>query len=348
MLQQAAASRAILAPVRISKLYGYQVSLRYSSNRPKIDQMAMGQSAKGKKHQGRGLLFGIHPAAILAVCSLFYGAWKVIIEPAWENGAIDMVLDPKTYDYGVRFSPHEIAEFPFHTKTVVFVLGGPGSGKGTNSAKLVEDFGFVHLSAGDLLRAEQERPMSEYGALIKQYIINGWIVPHEITVKLLRKQIMQHPGHDLFLIDGFPRNIEQAKVFEDTLCVPKKVLYFECPEEKLLERLLERGKTSGRSDDNAESIKKRFHTYFNTSKPVIDDYTKQGKVIKISCMGSKDDVYAKTKKQMAAFIKAEEKEREKLKQQLEEEEMEKMRQQVKKELEKKIRLEEEGKKANSK
>ncbi|KAJ2396472.1 bifunctional uridylate/adenylate kinase [Coemansia sp. RSA 2559] len=305
VLQQAAA-RSTTAPLRISR----QQIHKYST-KPKIDQLAMGQTAKGRKNQRRGFIFGVHPAALLATITLVYSGYALVIKPAVEGGHVQQVLDPETYDKGVVFSPQEIANFPFDTKTVVFVLGGPGSGKGTNSAKLVDAFGFVHLSAGDLLREEQARPMSEYGYLIGHYIREGLIVPHEITIKLLRNRMMEHPECDRFLIDGFPRNLEQAKAFEDTVCVAKKVLYFECPESVLLERLLDRGKTSGRSDDNIESIKKRFHTYTNASKPVIDEYDKKGKVITVSCKGSMDSVYAITKKQIDAFLKADEKEKQK-------------------------------------
>jgi UMP-CMP kinase len=89
--------------------------------------------------------------------------------------------------------------------TVVFVLGGPGSGKGTQCAKLVKDFGFKHLSAGDLLREEQDRPGSEYGAMIKEMIVNGTIVPMEVTIKLLENAIQHTIDAEQirkFLIDG--------------------------------------------------------------------------------------------------------------------------------------------------
>jgi UMP-CMP kinase len=164
---------------------------------------------------------------------------------------------------------------------VVFVLGGPGSGKGTNCARLVKDFGFVHLSAGDLLREEQERPGSEYGDLIRHHIKEGLIVPKEVTIALLRNA-MKASGKTRFLIDGFPRAMDQALKFEEIVVEGKAVLYFECPEEVMLERLLNRGKTSGRADDNIESIRKRFKTFRDTSYPVIEYYEKQNKVFKAS------------------------------------------------------------------
>ncbi|KAI0956942.1 UMP-CMP kinase, variant 2 [Taiwanofungus camphoratus] len=155
--------------------------------------------------------------------------------------------------------------------TVIFVLGGPGVGKGTQCASLVDDFGFCHLSAGDLLRAEQAREGSEYGELIRSCIREGQIVPMAVTIKLLENAMraaLETPragdawggGRGRFLIDGFPRQMDQAEKFDNEVCASSLVLFFTAPEDKMVERLLERGKTSGRDDDNAESIKKRLRT----------------------------------------------------------------------------------------
>lgn len=177
---------------------------------------------------------------------------------------------------------------------VVFVLGGPGSGKGTQCSKLVKDYHFVHLSAGDLLRAEQNTPGSKVGELIAHYIKEGLIVPQEITIDLLKKAIEKNyeSGARNFLVDGFPRKMDQALSFENKVSKGKLVLYFECPEEVMLQRLLARGKTSGRADDNLESIRKRFKTFVETSLPVVEYFDDQGKVIKINCNEPVDQVYA--------------------------------------------------------
>lgn len=181
--------------------------------------------------------------------------------------------------------------------SVIFVLGGPGSGKGTQCGKLVAEKGFVHLSAGDLLRAEQNREGSKYGELIAQYIKEGTIVPQEITVALLEQAIRtEHSkGNKRFLVDGFPRKMDQAITFEEEIVPSTLTLFFECPEQVMLERLLERGKTSGRADDNIESIKKRFRTFVETSMPVVDYFDKQGKVVKLRCDESVDTVSAHVK-----------------------------------------------------
>lgn len=104
--------------------------------------------------------------------------------------------------------------FDSNDVSVIFVLGGPGSGKGTQCAKLVTDYHFEHLSAGDLLRAEQAREGSKYGQLIADYIKAGEIVPQEITLALL-EQAMRESKASKFLIDGFPRKMDQALKFED-------------------------------------------------------------------------------------------------------------------------------------
>jgi UMP-CMP kinase len=190
------------------------------------------------------------------------------------------------------FSPNKV--------TVLFVLGGPGAGKGTQCANLVRDYNFTHLSAGDLLRAEQDRKDSEFGDLIKSYIKDGKIVPMEVTVQLLENAMTEvvekdkdHKGK--FLIDGFPRKMDQALKFEETVCPSKFVLFYDCPEEEMQKRLLKRGETSGRSDDNAESIKKRFRTFVETSMPVVDFFQKQDRVIKIVATKTPDEVYEETK-----------------------------------------------------
>lgn len=183
------------------------------------------------------------------------------------------------------FSPDQVS--------VVFVLGGPGAGKGTQCAKLVKDYQFVHLSAGDLLRAERNREGSKYGEMISHYIKEGLIVPQEVTVELLKQAIRENyeKGKTKFLVDGFPRKMDQAITFEKQIVPSKFTLFFDCPERVMLQRLIERGKTSGRDDDNIGSIKKRFKTFVDTSMPVVDYFSHQSKVVKLSCDHSVDEVY---------------------------------------------------------
>ncbi|KIK08120.1 hypothetical protein K443DRAFT_672601 [Laccaria amethystina LaAM-08-1] len=186
--------------------------------------------------------------------------------------------------------------------TVIFVLGGPGAGKGTQCARLVKDFHFCHLSAGDLLRAEQNRQGSQYGTLIQTCIREGTIVPMEVTIKLLENAMTAAmregrtgdgwaEDRGRFLIDGFPRKMDQALKFDETVCLSTLVIYFSTTEQVMLDRLLERGKTSGREDDNVESIKKRFRTYKSDTMPVIEHYASLGKVAEVNSSSSVDSVY---------------------------------------------------------
>ncbi|KAJ5120594.1 adenylate kinase [Penicillium bovifimosum] len=189
-----------------------------------------------------------------------------------------------------RFSPNDV--------TVVFFLGGPGSGKGTQSANLVKSYGFTHLSAGDLLRAEQVRSGSQYGDLIRDYIREGKIVPMEVTVALLSNAMAETLSTSppaagtkaRFLIDGFPRKLDQAVFFEETVCPSELVLFLDCPESVMETRLLKRGETSGRDDDNAASIRKRFHTFVETSMPVVEDFRKKDKVVTVKADLSPEEV----------------------------------------------------------
>lgn len=149
---------------------------------------------------------------------------------------------------------------------IVFVLGGPGSGKGTQCAKLVKEFNFIHLSAGDLLRAERDREGAQ-AQMINNFMKEGKIVPATVTVNLI-KQAMEKAGwaDKKYLIDGFPRNAENYTAFFSTMtghCNIKRAIHFTCSEAILTERILERAKTSGRVDDNEETLKLRFDTYRN-------------------------------------------------------------------------------------
>ena len=186
---------------------------------------------------------------------------------------------------------------------VIFILGGPGVGKGTQCTALTNastndsnnNLKYVHLSAGDLLRAERSRPNSQYAPIINQNIQQGTIVPSQITIDLL-KEAMKDSSCDYFLIDGFPRNVQQGIAFEEQVYPCAALLFFDCPEDVLVNRLLKRSQTSGRDDDNLDSIRKRLVTYRNETLPVIDHYENQGKVFKIDCNDSIEIITEKVKR----------------------------------------------------
>lgn len=176
--------------------------------------------------------------------------------------------------------------------TVVFVLGGPGSGKGTQCANVVQHFGYTHFSAGDLLRAEIKSG-SENGTMIQNMIKEGKIVPSEVTVWLLQRA-MEESGNDKFLIDGFPRNDENRVTFESVTGIdPEFILLFDCPEEEMERRLL--GRNQGREDDNIETIRKRFRVYLESTLPVINYYASKGKVRKIDAAKPVEAVFEDVK-----------------------------------------------------
>lgn len=181
---------------------------------------------------------------------------------------------------------------------VVFVLGAPGAGKGTQCANIVDKFGYKHLSAGDLLREERQKPGSEYGELIETYIREGNIVPVDITCSLLERAMFDS-GHDKFLIDGFPRNKDNLDGWHRRVADKVKlqfVLFFDCSMEVCSQRCLDRGAAgSGRSDDNAESLKKRFNTYQNETAPIIDHYRTLNLVKKIDGNKQPDEVFSAVK-----------------------------------------------------
>lgn len=142
-----------------------------------------------------------------------------------------------------------------------------------------EKYGYHHLSAGDLLREERQRG-SKNAIKIETCIREGEIVPMEITIELLRNAMQQSESKN-FLIDGFPRKMDQALCFEETVCSCEAVIYFNCSEETLKERIMRRSETSQRTDDNVDSMLKRFRTYKEQTMPVIEMYRKSGKLIEI-------------------------------------------------------------------
>ncbi|MBA0718488.1 hypothetical protein Golax_006235, partial [Gossypium laxum] len=176
--------------------------------------------------------------------------------------------------------------------------GGPGSGKGTQCIKIVETFGFAHLSAGDLLRREIASKSAD-GAMILNTIKEGKIVPSQVTVKLIQKEMELSDNHK-FLIDGFPRTEENRVSFERIIGVePNVVLFFDCPEEEMVKRVLNRNE--GRVDDNLETIKKRLTVFQALSLPVINYYSEKGKLYTIKAIGTEDEIFEQVRPIFAAF-----------------------------------------------
>ncbi|KAM3727803.1 Adenylate kinase isoenzyme [Dirofilaria immitis] len=175
---------------------------------------------------------------------------------------------------------------------IFFVVGGPGSGKGTQCDKIVAKYGLTHLSSGDLLRAEVKSG-SPRGSELNKLMENGQLVPLEVVLDLVKEAMLQAiaKGSKGFLIDGYPREVKQGEQFEDEIQPAKLVLFFDVSEDTLIKRCLHRAETSGRIDDNIDTIKKRLHTYVTATAPVIGYYEKHGKLVKIPSEGTVDEIF---------------------------------------------------------
>lgn len=176
----------------------------------------------------------------------------------------------------------------------IVIFGAPGSGKGTQSDFLVKKYNLVHLSTGDLLRAEIAAK-SELGKIAEGLIAKGEFVPDNLIIDLLAGAIDKYPSANGFIFDGFPRTVIQAgaldKMLSERSMQVNIMLNIAVDNDELVARLLNRGKTSGRSDDNLETIQQRLKTYEEKTMPVIDFYDKQGKNNPIAGMGTMEDVF---------------------------------------------------------
>lgn len=178
----------------------------------------------------------------------------------------------------------------------LILFGPPGSGKGTQSDRLVEKYGLIHLSTGNLLR-EEIANKTPLGIEAKKFIDHGQLVPDEVVIGMVDSFFDKHKDAAGFLFDGFPRTVAQAQALDKLLALKKTdiavVLALDVTEQELVSRLLNRGKTSGRSDDTDESvIRKRFTVYTNETSPVADYYKKARKFKAIHGEGSVDEINA--------------------------------------------------------
>ena len=177
----------------------------------------------------------------------------------------------------------------------LILFGPPGSGKGTQSEKIVEKFGLVHLSTGNLLRQEiaDKTPL---GLEAKNFMDKGQLVPDEVVIGMIDSSLDKHAGAKGFLFDGFPRTVAQAEALDKLLSLKKtaicKVIALDVMEEELVKRLLKRGETSGRSDDTDEAvIRKRFSVYKTETEPVAEHYKAQGKLEMIKGVGTVEEIF---------------------------------------------------------
>lgn len=177
----------------------------------------------------------------------------------------------------------------------IVIFGAPGAGKGTQSDKLIEKYGLGHISTGDVLRNEIKNG-TELGQTAKGYIDNGQLIPDDLMVTILASVYdgfgKEHAG---VIFDGFPRTIPQADALKKMLAERghqiDAMIELSVPEDELMARLLNRGKLTGRSDDNEETIKKRLEVYHNQTAPLIDWYENEGIHHHVEGLGTVDEIF---------------------------------------------------------
>jgi adenylate kinase len=177
----------------------------------------------------------------------------------------------------------------------IILFGPPGSGKGTQSEKLIDRYGLIHLSTGNLLR-EEITNRTTLGLEAKSYMDSGQLVPDAVVIGMIRSAISANPDAEGFLFDGFPRTVAQSEALDELLAENhaeiNAVLALEVSENELIERLLNRGKTSGRSDDvNEQVIRARITEYENKTSPVAAYYDQFGKVVRLKGEGDVDTIF---------------------------------------------------------
>ena len=177
----------------------------------------------------------------------------------------------------------------------IIIFGAPGSGKGTQSDLLVEKYGFKHISTGDVLRAEIKNETA-LGNEAKSYIDKGQLIPDALMINILAATYDSLCPCNGLIFDGFPRTIAQAEALKQMLAERNTevsvMLELDVPEDLLVERLLNRGKTSGRADDNLETIKSRLEVYHNQTSPLIEWYKNEGKRHQVNGVGSLEEIHA--------------------------------------------------------
>jgi adenylate kinase len=176
----------------------------------------------------------------------------------------------------------------------IVIFGAPGSGKGTQSDKMIEKYGLNHISTGDVLRAEIKKG-SELGKTAASFIDQGQLIPDDLMVSILASVYDSFGDHKGVIFDGFPRTIPQAealkKMLDERGDKVAAMIELDVPEEELMKRLLLRGQQSGRADDNEETIKKRLVVYHSQTQQLIEWYDKEGIHYHIDGLGDLDRIF---------------------------------------------------------
>lgn len=191
--------------------------------------------------------------------------------------------------------------------TNFLIFGPPGSGKGTQSVKLAEEFRLIHLSTGDMLR-EEVAAATEMGKRVEDLMKRGELVPDEVVIQMIAERIDTNPSAGGFIFDGFPRTVEQAaaldEVLEEKNTSISKMLMLEVEHDELVKRLLLRAETSGRPDDKKiDVIENRIKVYREKTEPVIDYYRKDNKYLPVNGMGDIDEIFDRLCKAVERSLK---------------------------------------------
>lgn len=177
----------------------------------------------------------------------------------------------------------------------LILFGPPGSGKGTQAQKLVEQYELLHISTGDLFRNEMSND-TPLGKKAKSYIAKGELVPDEVTIGMLRNKVEANPNVRGYIFDGFPRTIAQSEALDALLAERaenvSKLIMLDVPDDEIVDRILKRGETSGRTDDlDPTIIRNRIEIYKNETTPVYDYYSEKDKAVRINGVGSIKEIF---------------------------------------------------------
>lgn len=188
----------------------------------------------------------------------------------------------------------------------IVIFGAPGSGKGTQSERLIDEYGLYHISTGEVLRDHIARG-TELGKIADSYISQGQLIPDDLMVNILENVLDSNPETEKGVIfDGFPRTIPQAKALSEMLKGRNSRLHavvgLEVDDKELMDRLVKRGKDSGRSDDNPETISRRLEVYHNQTSPLRDYYKQEGTYHAIPGVGNVDDIFSTIKDSLDKVI----------------------------------------------
>ncbi len=189
----------------------------------------------------------------------------------------------------------------------IVIFGAPGSGKGTQSAKLIDKYGLYHISTGEVLRDHIKRG-TELGKIADSYISKGQLIPDELMIQILDDVLEKEAaGKKGVVFDGFPRTIPQAEALKELLNKRGSKLHavvgLEVPEDELVERMINRGKETGRADDNPETIKNRLKVYHDQTSPLREYYNKEGKYLPIKGTGIVDEIFEDISKGVDGLLK---------------------------------------------